>query len=245
MKDNFSQRSDQYAKYRPDYPAEYYEFLLSKTPGRKNAWDCGTGNGQVAEQLAKHFEKVFASDISAAQIAQAVPNEKIEYSVQPAEETNFSDNQFDLIVVAQAIHWFDFDRFYAEVNRTLKAGGILSVVGYDGPVISPEVNKVKSYFYSEIVGPYWDKERKHIDDRYANIPFPFEEIPSPQLSHCLNWNFEHFLGYLSTWSAVKHFIKDKGYDPVENFRNELKEAWGDDEVKEVCFPIVMRTGRKN
>lgn len=244
MKDNFSQRSDQYAKYRPDYPQEYYDFILSLIKEKTCAWDCGTGNGQVAEQLSEYFEKVYATDISAAQIAQATPNKKIEYSVQPAEETNFTGNQFDLIVVAQAIHWFDFDKFYAEVNRTLKPGGILSVVGYDGPVISPEVNKAKAYFYTEIVGSYWDKERKHIDDRYANIPFPFEEIPSPQLSHCMNWSFEHFTGYLSTWSAVKHFIKDKGYDPVEEFRNELKEAWGDDEQKSVCFPILMRTGRK-
>ena len=245
MKDNFSQQSADYARYRPVYPDAYFEFILSITKERNTAWDCGAGNGQVAEKLSMYFDKIYATDISAQQIEQAVPNEKIEYSVQPAEQTNFPDGFFDLIVAAQAVHWFDFDRFYTEVNRTLKKDGIISVLGYNRPVIVPEVDEIITRFYQTIVGPYWDKERKYIDEHYQTIPFPFEEVESPKLQIVFEWSFKQLVGYLGTWSAVKHFTKEKEYNPVTEISNALKIAWGNEaEGKSVCFPVMMRTGRK-
>src|SRR5690606_31022464 len=107
-----------------------FDFLNTLIPGKGAAWDCGTGNGQVASKLAKTFGEVFATDQSQAQIDQAIPASNIRYSVQPAEKTDFNEEQFDLIVVAQAIHWFDFDRFYAEVRRTGKRHAVLCVMGY-------------------------------------------------------------------------------------------------------------------
>src|ERR1044071_3550840 len=107
MKDNFSKQSIAYAKYRPTYPQELYDFILSKVEKRDAAWDCGTGNGQTAKELSKYFKKVFATDISEKQIQNAHAVENIFYSMQPAEQTNFSDNTFDLVTVSQALHWFD------------------------------------------------------------------------------------------------------------------------------------------
>src|SRR5258706_6836941 len=130
MKDNFSTQSDKYAKYRPAYPDALYEYLLSIVPGRENAWDCGTGNGQIAQVLAQSFDKVFATDISRQQIDNAIIHPRIEYSVQPAEKTSFPDDSFDLVTVAQAIHWFDFQAFYQEVHRTIRNRGVLAVIGY-------------------------------------------------------------------------------------------------------------------
>src|SRR4028119_14246 len=117
MKDNFSALADQYSTFRPTYPIELYQYLMSLVRNRDAAWDCGTGNGQVAQELANYFTKVYATDISEAQIKNAVRKETIIYKVERAEKTSFSDNMFDLITVAQAIHWFDFDSFYGEVNR--------------------------------------------------------------------------------------------------------------------------------
>src|SRR4030095_11116914 len=130
MKDNFATQSDQYVKFRPTYPDELYQFLLPLVKTKDAAWDCGTGNGQVAQELSKHFKKVYATDISEKQIKNAIQRENIFYKVESAERTSFPDKSFDLITVAQAIHWFDFGAFYKEVERTIKPNGVLAVIGY-------------------------------------------------------------------------------------------------------------------
>ncbi|MCB9284581.1 MAG: methyltransferase domain-containing protein [Lewinellaceae bacterium] len=240
----FSLHSDQYARYRPSYPDALFDFLLSLLSKKEKAWDCGTGNGQMAVRLAPHFEQVFATDISGEQLKNAISHEKIQYSRQPAERTDFPPDFFDFVVVAQAIHWFDFDRFYGEVNRILRDEGIIAVVGYDRPQISPEVDQVVTRFYRQTVGPYWDPERRYIDERYRTIPFPFHEMEAPAFSHELEWDFDHLTGYLRTWSAVKHYMRKVGEDPIGAITGELKEAWGEKPAQIVKFPIILRVGRK-
>jgi SAM-dependent methyltransferase len=243
MKDNFSAGSDQYARYRPSYPAAMFRYLLSLVPLRERAWDCGTGNGQVAAVLAEFFDRVSATDISAAQLQSAMPHERIDYSVQPAEKTSFPDKSFSLITVAQAIHWFDFDAFYREVERTIRPGGVLAVIGYNRPCFSAAVDTVLDDFYFNVVGPFWDRERKYIDDHYRTIPFPYMDLPAPDFAIEVEWSFEHLIGYLGTWSAVKHYQKAKGEDPVAGIYVGLKKSWGDDGVKKGRFPILLRVAR--
>lgn len=243
MKDNFSEQADKYAKFRPTYPDALYDYLMSIVTGRENAWDCGTGNGQVAHKLAAFFDKVFATDISRQQIENAIAHGKIEYSVQPAESTSFPDNTFELVTVAQAIHWFDFDAFYKEVNRTIRNRGVLAVIGYGGIQLSPSVDNVIAGFYRNIVGPYWDKERKYIDDNYRTIPFPYKEIKAPVFENVFDWSFEHLVGYLETWSAVKHYEKENALNPVSLIYDDLRKSWGDDETKKGRFTILLRVAR--
>ena len=242
MKDNFSTHSDKYAQYRPTYPVELFEFIMSQVSNRKMAWDCGTGNGQVASQLTNYFEQVYASDISAQQIEHAQKHSNIIYSVQPAEKTNYPDKSFDLIVVAQAIHWFNFEKFYTEVKRALKNDGVFVVLGYGKAYITAEIDAIVEKLYNGIVGPYWDKERKYIEESYQTIPFPFQEVETPQFVNTFSWTFEHFVGYLKTWSAVKHFIKQRGYDPLDDIYEELSYSWGNVATREVNYPLLFRVG---
>ena len=242
-KDNFSSGSDKYAKYRPTYPQEAFNYLNSLVAHKDTAWDCGTGNGQVARELAKTFGQIFATDLSSAQIAQAPAVPNIHYSAQPAEKTNFDDHQFDLITVAQAIHWFDFEKFYAEVRRTAKPSALLAVMGYDLITINPPIDAIIRHFYGKQIGPYWDSERRYIDERYQSIPFPFDEIPTPQFTNRQQWTPDHLAGYVRTWSAVKHFIRENGYDPVGALMSELEPHWPAGALKEVRFPILLRVGR--
>ena len=242
MKDNFSTQSDQYAKFRPSYPDAFFEFLKSRIQGFELAWDCGTGNGQVAAELAGLFQQVYATDISQAQLDQAIQLPNINYSLQPAEQTNFPDQFFDLILVAQAIHWFDFERFYSEVRRTAKEGASLVVIGYGKIEVNATLDQVIGHLYHDIVGPYWDPERKYIDDRYQTIPFPFTEMDTPKFEHRLHWNFDQLIGYLGTWSAVKHYEKANGINPVEAIRQELARAWGAVPGHNVEFPLLLRMG---
>jgi len=244
MKDNFSKQSDLYSLFRPGYPRELFDFLLPLVPDKKTAWDCGTGNGQVAVKLSMYFNEVYATDLSSSQIGNADIKPNIFYSVGNAEEPLFPDNKFDLITVAQAIHWFDFKKFYREAERTLKPGGVIGIIGYDVFRINKKLDLLVDKFYRDTTGPYWDKERKYVDEHYITIPFPFKEIKTPCFSMNYNREFEQVVGYLNTWSAVQHYTRKNNENPVEKFSTELKNAWGSVMKRKVTFPIFMRTGRK-
>ncbi len=243
MKDNFSTESDKYAKFRPAYPNEFFDYLNSIVQSNAVAWDCGTGTGQIASVLSKNFDSIQATDISQSQIDNAIKRSNITYSVQPAEKTSFDDNLFDLVIIAQAIHWFDFDRFYTEVNRTAKNNSIICIIGYGRLEVNEKIDSLITNFYTNVIGEYWDKERKFVDDNYQTIPFPFDEIHCPKFSNQYSWNLAHLRGYLNTWSAVKHFIKQNKTNPVDDLINELGDNWKKDEFKNVNFPILLRIGK--
>lgn len=243
IKDNFTLQSTKYSKYRPAYPPALYDFLFTLVEDKQAAWDCGTGNGQVAIVISKFFEKVYATDISEQQIKNAVRKNNIFYSVERAENNSFADNSFGLITVAQAIHWFDFESFYREVYRTLRPSGILAVIGYGLARIDPSTDEVIESFYHNIVGPYWDKERKYVDENYQTIPFPFNEIKTPAFKNTFEWTAEEFKGYLETWSAVQHYIKAKNQDPVQIVSKELEKIWKEGTTKIVEFPILFRVAK--
>jgi ubiquinone/menaquinone biosynthesis C-methylase UbiE len=243
MKDNFSGSSKEYAQFRPQYPTELFAHILSFVKEKNTAWDCGTGNGQVAGVLASHFTEVCATDISAQQIYAAVKRSNIHYSIQPAEKVSFAENKFDLITVAQAIHWFQFDAFYAEVKRTIKPGGIFAVIGYKLVQTVQPLQVIIDHFYANILGSYWDAERHYIDEDYQSIAFPFKEIDMPAFQISYQWSFEQFVGYMNTWSAVTHYKKQQGQNPITLIEKELTKAWGGLPTHSFVFPVLLRVGR--
>lgn len=244
MKDNFSTQAAGYARFRPNYPPALINYLANLPLAKQAVWDCGTGNGQVAVQLAHYFDEVFATDISAKQLREAPAHARIRYAVEAGERCSAPDDAFDLIVVAQAIHWFDFDRFYAEVRRVLRPGGVLAVVGYGLlQTDSTAMNDIIRRFYTEIVGPYWDPERRYLDEAYRTIPFPFEETGTPEFSMQYRWSMDDLLGYLGTWSAVQHYQRQKAADPVELIEAALRRAQGDRMEIAIHFPVHLRVGK--
>lgn len=243
MKDNFSRQSDLYARYRPGYPPELFDFILSYVVKKETAWDCGTGNGQSAKELCRYFKKVLATDISEKQIANAYKAENIFYSVQRAEKTNFPDNSIDLVTVATALHWFDFENFFAEVTRVGTAGSLLAAWAYSLLRISGDIDKLVDQHYSQTLKGYWDEERKYVDENYTTIPFPFEEIKAPQFQIEVNWSMEDLEGYLDTWSAIQKFVAANKYNPVGDLVKKIKTIWGPDEKRKIIFPVFLRLGR--
>ena len=241
--DNFSNKSSEYALYRPDSPPEVFDFLLARVPGFSAAWDCGTGNGQVARVLAERFEKVYGTDISSEQLSHATGKENISYLLERAEKTSLPDNSVDLITVAQAIHWFDFEAFYKEVRRVAVPGAVIAAWTYTVLQVNPAVDAVIDKLYSEITVSYWDKERKLVDAAYSTIPFPFDELETPVFYITGHYSLQQLVGYLRTWSGVKHYLQREGADPLEIVMDELKEAWGDAETHAIIWPVHMRAGR--
>jgi len=244
FKDHFSRQAADYAKFRPRYPREMFEYLGAVAPSHKLAWDCGTGNGQAAVQLAKVFDHVIATDASEKQIANAHPHERARYRVAPAENSGIGSGTIDLIMVAQALHWFDLDRFYAEARRVLKPDGVLAASAYNLLHVEPAVDEVVNRYYYEVVGPFWPPERRLVE-QFTDLPFPFQEIDPPKFEMIAQWNLDHLLGYLRTWSSTQRFIAARGTDPLQEISHQLRNAWGPaEQIRKVIWPMILRVGIK-
>ncbi len=243
FKDHFSGHADDYARYRPDYPGELYAWLAECAPGTGLAWDAGTGNGQAARGLARHFNRVHASDASREQIANAPSSERIGYAVEPAEQCSLGDAVADLVSVSQALHWFDHHRFFNEVRRVLRPGGLFAAWTYRGAVVSERVDQVVRHYHDAIVGAYWPPERRMVEEGYSGIGIPFREIDPPAMAISVEWRLDDYCRYLRTWSATQRFMKANGTDPLQRVLPELIKAWGGlDRLRTIRWPMVIRAG---
>ena len=244
--DHFSSIANRYADFRPHYPAALFDYLATLVPQSSIVWDCACGNGQATRDLAQRFDRVVATDASREQIASATPHPKVEFRVAPAERSGLPDESVGLITVAQALHWFDLERFYAEAKRVLTPDGVLAAWAYGvNEVEGDSVNRLVQDFYSNIVGPYWPPERKLVEAGYRTIPFPFAEITPPAFRMEARWTFDQLVGYFSTWSATNRFIKASGRNPLEPLSVELSRAWGDaNSPRLIAWPLSLRLGRK-
>jgi ubiquinone/menaquinone biosynthesis C-methylase UbiE len=244
--DHFSAFANRYADFRPRYPAAIFDYLASIVPRSSLIWDCACGNGQATLDLAERFDRVIATDASQEQIKSATRHSKVEYRVATAENSGLADNSAGLVTVAQAVHWFDFERFYAEVNRVLSGNGVIAVWAYGIDEVEGEaVNALAQDYYANIVGPYWPPERRLVEEGYQTIPFPFAEITPPTFHMEMQWDLDALLGYFSTWSATNRFVKANGYNPLERLNAELLKVWGERErTRLVTWPLSIRVGRK-
>ena len=195
--------------------------------------------------LSPYFRQVVASDASAEQIRHAEGHANIDYRVAPAEASGLADHSIDLVTVAQAAHWFDLTRFYAEAMRVLKPGGIVVLWGYGRMVLPEKMDAPFQRFYAETVGPYWPPERALIDDAYRSLEFPFAEIQAPAFNIEVEWTLPRLMDYLSTWSAVKHYQAECGSNPLPQLKTELQPLWDDpDTALHLQWPLFMRVGRR-
>jgi SAM-dependent methyltransferase len=244
FEDNFSTQSKQYAQYRPQYPDAMYEYFASIASTRSLVWDCGTGNGQAALGLAKHFEKVYATDASAEQIAHAYAHTNIEYHVANAEQVDIASGSVDLVTVAQAVHWFDFGKFYAEVKRVLRPNGVLAVWTYGLPEISAQVDRLLGEFYSHTLSGFWPERIRYIEEKYVTLPFPFEELKPPSFVMKTEWSLDQLMGFLDSWSATQNYRKQNKKHPLDEVLQDFLDAWGNQKVKrEIRWRLYFRIGR--
>jgi len=242
--DNFSKQAAIYARYRPHYPAELFDFLASLTPAHELVWDAGTGNGQAAAALAERYEAVVATDPSAEQIRHATQHERVEYRVEPAETPSLESGVADIVTVANAMHWFKLDEFYKEVRRVLKPGGIVAAWAYAVPTIAPEVDKIIRHLHDVTLDSFWVHENRLVEQEYRTIPFPFEEISAPSFVSTRQFTLDDIVAYLDTWSATQKYMATHGVSPTAPLGNELACVWGDgNEEKTVTWKLVLKVGR--
>lgn len=241
---DYSPYARHYAQSRPTYPEELFGYLASLVEQHKLAWDCATGNGQAALALAKHFEKIIATDISAAQIKHAIPHPQIEYRVAKSEQSGLEDKSVDLVTVASALHWFDLDSFFREVQRVVRAGGVLAAWSYHVGYVEPPFDKLFLRFYQDVLYDYFAPGARLVDDRYENIILPSKAIDAGQFYVSANWNFDQMLAFIKSWSGTQHYIQERGEDPTELIADELEEIWGNhEEVHTIRWPLFIRISR--
>jgi SAM-dependent methyltransferase len=243
FRDYFGGAARSYASYRPHYPAALFDWLCSVTVGRERAWDCGTGSGQAAVALADRFAEVVASDPSSAQLANAASAPGLSYVAMTAEQVALRAHCADLVTVAQALHWFDRPRFFAEVDRVLRPGGTLAVWSYGLLAVDPSVDRHVHHLYHDVLGPHWPSERSLVDSGYAGIALPYAELASPEIAMEAEWSLAEFGGYLSSWSAVGRYRARVGTDPLPAFLHDVADAWGTT-THRVRWPLIVRVGRK-
>ncbi len=242
--DLFSQQAATYAAARPSYPDTLYRQIVALVPERHLAWDCATGSGQAARDLARYFDRVIATDASAEQIAHAPPVPNVEYRVAPAEDCGLPDRSTDLVTVAQALHWLQHERFYAEVRRVVVPGGVIAAWTYGACSAGDDVEPLLREFETGTLGPYWNAARRWVDDGYRTIPFPFEEIAMPSSELSVHWTLGQLGRYLTSWSAVATYRRERGHDPVAPLLDQLGHHWGAPErTRNVTWPLGIRVGR--
>jgi hypothetical protein len=242
--DLFSEKAKTYAAARPRYPEALFTFVAALAPARRRAWDCGTGNGQAAVSLVAHFAEVCASDPSAEQVAHAIAADRVSYSVQPAERTSFPDRHFDAICVAQALHWFEFAAFFAEVRRVAVPGAAFAAWGYDRLLVSPEFDARFQTVVLDALMPYWPEQNRLLWNGYADVPLPFERMVAPTFEIRVPWNFPQWFAYLQTWSAMRRCVQALGADFLVAAERALLPLWGAPESRrEVVMPLHVLAAR--
>lgn len=244
FKDHFSGHAHDYAKARPLYPKALFEWMAGQCRSHSLAWDAGCGNGQASIALTEYFDEVFASDPSATQIASATPHPNIRYAVAAAEQCSLPDNTVDCVCVAQALHWFEFERFFSEAKRVLREDGCLVAWTYEKSSVSRDVDTVFEKLYRGLLDDYWPPERKHVETRYRNIIIPFHEIQAPEFELRCDWTLPQYLAYLRSWSASQRYLKATGNDAIGLIEHEMQAAWGNpSDVRAVVWPLAIRAGR--
>jgi SAM-dependent methyltransferase len=243
FKDHFSRQSAAYRRFRPQYPAELFDFLAQLAPARELAWDSATGNGQAATGLAPHFDRVLATDASAAQLAERRIHDRIMYACAKAERAPLRAGCCDLITVAQAAHWFDFAAFYPEIGRVARPGAVLALWTYSRCHIDPALDSILERFNREVVGSSWPPERRFVDDGYRTLPFPYTALATPRFVLDLEWTLEELVSYVGTWSAVGRFREASGSDPLPPLRERLATFWPDGIRRRVSWPLHLKVGR--
>jgi len=235
--------AQEYRAFRPRYPADLFDWLAATAPAKESALDVGCGNGQAAVAFADRFSRVFAIDFSREQIQNALVHPRVVYRVAPAEATGLPNHSVDLIVAAQAMHWFNLDRFYAEVRRVSRSGAVIAAFSYCLARIEPALDAIIRQLHGQIVGQDWPAERAHIESGYRTLPFPFPEIEAPPFEMEERWSCDQLLGYLRTWSAVARYRARTGGDPVALVEPNLRSAWGRTDIRRVAWTLAVRVGR--
>jgi ubiquinone/menaquinone biosynthesis C-methylase UbiE len=151
---SFGSVAQSYERGRPGYPAEAVAWLLGGDPDADlKVLDLGAGTGKLTASLLETGSDVFAVEPDEGMLnvlAERLP--EVRATLGSAEEIPVADAQFDVVVVAQAFHWFDQERALPEIARVLKSGGHLALVWNRPDTRVPWVRRLMSILHEPDAG---------------------------------------------------------------------------------------------
>lgn len=220
---SFGRQSAAYAKGRPGYPSELYDWIVANSPETHTVWDVGCGSGQATKSLAEYFKHVHATDISSAQIQAALPHENIHYAAAPAHDSGLPDDRADTITVATAVHWFTERDFWNEVARVGKSGGLFCAWTYQLPTAPNGVMRDFLTPVYELIDPYWAEGNRICMAGYDanNLNCHMRVIETPSLTANYKWTAQQVADFAESWSAHLHAREDGHAKRLEKLREDL------------------------
>ncbi|XP_074655132.1 putative methyltransferase DDB_G0268948 [Tubulanus polymorphus] len=259
-----------YVKSRFSYPHDLRDIILDYLkkdsryrPPFGQLIDVGCGSGQSTPLFADHFQTLIGVDCSQAQIEEATRrniHENIEYRIGDSTSLPMKDESTDLVIVSVALHWFDLQKFYAEVRRILKPGGLLAVwnyryftVHYDQTpdntnAITDVCKKLIDDWFSEIDGHIGPPPKN--DNCMAGTPPCFQNEKRFETAVEMIWSVNELVFYTSTLSSydilkAKYPDRDISAETKELLLEALNfpETAGDTKLL-IRFPIHGLLSRK-
>lgn len=246
MKPVYSTSPALYRDCRPSYGSEIYSHISSLLKDNQKAWDCACGSGQATIEVAKFVDYVIGTDPDPSQLEKGAIAGNVDYLRASETVETFGEESIDLVTVATGIHWINRPKFYKEVERVLKKGGVLATWGYTGVDLNSEIDAVIKGIVKTHLMPYYPKEILIAFNGYQDIELPMNKIQSPNFDVVHNWDFEKLMNYIQSFTAMQRYLKTHGKSAVSLFRDELLEAWGGDKtsIKNLTWELHTNFSRK-
>ena len=239
----FSMDTGSYAQFRPTYPDALFAWLASQSNAHTRALDVAAGTGQATLGLLPHFQTVVACDANITQLQGTPSWGPAKRFAADAERLPLVSGSIDLMVVAQALHWFATPAFFAEARRVLTHDGLFCAWCYGLLNLGPDLDDMISQLHGETLAGFWPEGRASVDAGYRDIRPPFPLIKTPAFCIEAQWRLEQLLGYLRTWSAARQWQQTYGADPIAAITPALQARWGDPEqARQVRWPLHFISG---
>lgn len=224
----FGHAAEEFQRYRPDYPAALYDHILAQVSeqSRGCAMDLGAGTGRVTAHLLPYFREVISVEPDrgmAAKIVERFPQAMVreatvEDHVQPAESV-------DLITIANALHWMEADRVFANTRVWLRPGGILAVCDLPLPKATATIEALT---LAELRGPWKPHRDPRLrrdliwQDQVRGAP-GFKIIEETRFTHVIPMTPQDYVGFWRSTSYGSAYART--LDDPENYWNRLESRF--------------------
>jgi ubiquinone/menaquinone biosynthesis C-methylase UbiE len=242
--ETFGRQAATYAKGRPSYPPDLFDWIAAQVPEHSLALDVGTGSGQAAMALTEHFDHVIATDLSDAQIAAAPDHPQITYRATSANQSTLDNDTANVVTVATALHWFATPEFWIEVKRVTKSGGLFCAWTYHRADVDADMETHLLAPILDIIDPYWAEGNRLSWRGYdpVELALPFEPVVMPKFTCELAWTAEQFADHIESWSAHFRAREDGLSDALSDIRLRALNTLGPD-VRQVRLPLNTLAAR--
>lgn len=214
----YASAAERYNHYRPYFHPivmQHIEVYLGREEPVAQALDVGCGTGQSTLALKMLANNIVGIDISAAMLVQAPRDPQIRYLEAPAEEIPLPNETCDLITSSLSFHWFERERFLAEVQRLLKPQGWLIIYnnGFSGQMVE---NAAFAQWHDEVYlarYPSPARQLQPLTPEQGNR-FGLDFAHKEQYQNQVTFSVEDIAAYLTTQSNVIYAV-EQGTEQIE------------------------------